>query len=82
MMRTVLLIAGALVATSALAQSDNRTQLERSLGIPVAEAGLFSAHQLAMIKRLEDRSDLNESERNRRIALIKKGVVPRLGFNF
>lgn len=69
-------------ALGSSAQADPRSQLERSLRIPQAEAGAYTPLQLALIKRVQDRSDLNDMDRNREIKAIKRGAAPRLNFGF
>ncbi len=81
--RMIALALAVALAGPALANGpDNRTQLERSIGIPKEEAGRYSNLQLAMMKRIMERSDLSRQDREFRIETIKRGRSPLLSTNF
>ena len=77
-----LALAVALAGPALAAGADPRTQLERSIGIPKEEAGQYTNLQLAMMKRIMERSDLSGQERDFRLKTIKRGRSPLLSTNF
>ena len=61
---------------------DTRTQLEKSIGIPKEEAGQYTVLQLAMMKRILERSDLSRQAQEFRLKTIKAGRSPLFSTRF
>ncbi|MSU88528.1 hypothetical protein GE300_02705 [Rhodobacteraceae bacterium 2CG4] len=82
-MKTLQTAALCLLLTGCAAQvGGGMTQLEGAAGIPREYAGQLDAHELALILRLRNRSDLNRQERERRIDQVLRGQSPRLRVGF
>lgn len=69
-------ISGLVTACGPSTLPDGRTQLEASLGIPASRAGALSPAQLAAILHVQNDSDLNDNDRERRIkAIIRRPIT-------
>lgn len=68
------------LAAAASAAAQERTQLERLIGLEPAEAGLYTTAQLALMKQIIERRDLTDQEKRKRTDLVRAGILPRIRF--